>query len=90
MQDTMDRAPSRRQIRSATSRGVAQSEHFGLYPNGKRCFHCGRILRDAADEHTVYTRVASGLIFLHPACAVELGDRLARSGRRAAQEPGDR
>jgi hypothetical protein len=47
---------------------------------------CGRILRDAADEHTRFTRVAAGIVFFHPTCAVELGERLVREGRRADQE----
>ncbi len=83
MLDAVGRAPSRRAIRSAESRAVKQNEHFGLYPNGKPCFYCGLILRDAADEHTVYTRVAAGVIFLHPECARELGRRLATVATRA-------
>jgi hypothetical protein len=62
---------------------VDQAEHFGLYPNGKSCLLCGRILRDAADEHTIYTRLASGIVFLHPACAVTLGRRLFDEGLHA-------
>ncbi len=85
----MSRAPSRRNIISADHRGVEQCEHFGLYPNGKPCFSCGRILRDAADEHSIYTRVASGLIFLHPWCAAELGKRLVNEAALADAEAED-
>jgi hypothetical protein len=84
---TMGRAPSRRQTPGTHYRGVDQCEHFGLYPNGKRCHGCGAVLRDAADEHTIFIRVTTGIVFLHPRCAVELGRRLVREGTRALAEP---
>jgi hypothetical protein len=65
---------------------VAHSEHLDLYPNGKACHLCGRTLRDAADEHTLFTRVSSGIVFLHPRCAVELGEQLLREASRADLE----
>lgn len=82
----MARAPSRRLIRSAAYRGVAQAEHLGLYPNGRPCHFCGVVLRDAADEHTVYVRVADGIVFLHPACALTLGQVLLTEGFRADED----
>jgi hypothetical protein len=84
------RAPSRRQIARAESRSVEHAERLGLYPNGKRCVYCGHALRDAADEHSIYTLVASGIVFLHPHCAVELGQRLVNEGTHAADvEPAE-
>ena len=83
----MGRAPSRRQIPSARYRGVAQCEFFGLYPNGKRCHACGQLLGDAADEHTIFTRICGNVVFFHPRCAVMLGARLLEEGMRVLAEP---
>jgi hypothetical protein len=82
----MSRTPSRRQIPSADNRTAQFHDHFGLYPNGKPCFSCGKTLRDAADEPSVYTWVAGGVIFLHARCAVKLGEQLVASGARATAE----
>jgi hypothetical protein len=76
----MSRAPSRRQILTSQSRTVQFNDRFGLYPNGKPCFLCGRTLRGAADEQSIFARVATGIVFLHGRCAVELGERLVRAG----------
>ena len=82
----MGKAPSRREIPGTRYRGVDQCEHFGLYPNGKRCHVCGRLLGDAADEHSIFTRVSSGVVFLHPHCALAMGARLLEEGMRGVIE----
>jgi hypothetical protein len=82
----MSRTQSRREITSFHSRTVQFNDTFGLYPNGKPCFVCGRILRDAVDEPTLFTRVAAGIVFFHSTCAVELGERLVQEGTRAELE----
>jgi hypothetical protein len=71
---------------SADNRTAQFHDHFGLYPNGKPCFSCGKTLRDAADEPSVYTWVAGGVIFLHPECAVRFGERLAQRGRQVTPD----
>jgi hypothetical protein len=69
----MGSAPSRRLIARAGDRVVRRMEALGLYPNGKRCLYCGTLLRDAADEHTLFVKLDAGYVFLHPACARQLG-----------------
>lgn len=58
---------------------------FDLYPNGKHCFSCGAILRDAADEHSVYWHGAGITIFFHNTCAISIGGQLIKDGLIAAQ-----
>lgn len=82
----MDRTPSRRQIPTAQSRTVQFHDKFGLFPNGKRCCLCGLVLRDAADEPSLYVRLSCRVIFLHAGCEVRLGEQLAREGARVAAE----
>jgi hypothetical protein len=82
----MTRTPSRRQIPSSENRTVQFNDKFGLYPNGKRCCLCGLVLRDAADEPSIYARLSCRIIFLHARCAVTLGEQLAREGARVAAE----
>jgi hypothetical protein len=82
----MGRAPSRREIPSISPRGARHNEIFGFYPDGQRCLGCGELLGDAADDHTVFTRLACGLVFLHPGCAVEYGAQLMKEGMLAIAE----
>lgn len=61
---------------------VRVNEQLGSYPNGRRCFYCGEVLRDANDERTVYWRSEEDerAIFFHPRCAQTLGGHLIKDG----------
>ncbi|HVL23626.1 MAG TPA: hypothetical protein VM450_06055 [Thermomicrobiales bacterium] len=82
----MTRTSSRRQIPSAEHRTAKFYDHFGLFPNGKRCCLCGQVLRDAADEASVYVRLSCRVLFLHAPCALRLGEKLVREGTEAEEE----
>jgi hypothetical protein len=71
---------------NAEHRTAQFNDRYGLYPNGKPCLLCGDVLRDAADDPSLYTRVAGGVIFLHARCAVALGEQLTREGEKVAAE----
>jgi hypothetical protein len=63
--------------------GIQVLRRFGFFPNGKRGCLCGRVLRDAADEPSLYVRLSCRVVFLHAPCAVRLGEKLMREGRAA-------
>jgi len=73
----MGLASSKRMAREDPEIGDA----FGLYPNGRRCFLCAQVMRDAADEHSVYWSGGEvGSIFLHARCAIDFGCHLIKDG----------
>lgn len=56
-----------------------------IFQNGRRCFYCHDVMRDAAEEPGVMWAGSGHEIFLHAACAVSFAHHVSTDGLHALE-----